>query len=94
MVLPFVLSLGESNPLALQLSVATGVAALILTILTDHQTGLIRILSYKFHLTVDFAVAVVFIVAPFLLGFKGIDAYYYWANGAAVLAVVSLHKSE
>ena len=93
-VLPFVLNLGESNPLALQLSVATGIAALVLTILTDHQTGLIKVLSYKLHLMVDFLVAIVFITAPFVLGFEGIDAIYYWANGAAVITVVSLHKAE
>jgi hypothetical protein len=28
------------------------------------------------------------------LGFAGLDAWYYWANGAAVLLVVSLHKPE
>ena len=37
--LPFLLGLGGSNPLALWLSVGTGIAALILTVLTDHQTG-------------------------------------------------------
>ena len=92
--LPFLLNLGSSNSLALYLSVATGVAALILTILTDHQTGLVRVIPYRIHLIVDFLVAVVFIIAPFALGFEGIDAYYYWINGAAVLVVVSLHKPE
>ena len=92
--LPFLLGLGNSNPLALQLSVATGIAALILTILTDHHLGIIKVLSYKLHLTVDFLVAIVFIIAPFVFSFQGIDAYYYWINGIAVLAVVSLHKSE
>lgn len=94
MVLPFVLRLGESNPFAFQLSVGTGMAALLLTILTDHQTGLIKVLSYKLHLIVDFLVAIIFILAPFVLGFEGIDSIYYWLNGAAVLTVVSLHKSE
>ena len=51
-------------------------------------------ISYKIHLIVDFAVAIVFILAPFILSFEGIDAYYYWLNGAAVLVVVSLHKPE
>ncbi|WP_299047088.1 hypothetical protein [uncultured Polaribacter sp.] len=92
--LPFLLGLGNSNPLALQLSVATGIAALILTILTDHHLGIIKVLSYKLHLTVDFLVAIVFIIAPFVFSFQGIDAYYYWVNGIAVLAVVSLHKPE
>lgn len=92
--LPFVLGLGESNPVALSLSVATGIAAFVLTLLTDHHLGVFKVLSYKTHLTVDFMVALVFIIAPFALGFKGIDAYYYWINGAAVLTVVSLHKTE
>ncbi len=94
MVLPFLLGLGSSNPLALYISVATGIAALILTLLTDHETGVYRILSYKFHLIVDFMVAIVFILAPFILSFEGLDAYYYWTIGATVLVVVGLHKPE
>ena len=94
MTLPFVLMLGKSTPLALWLSVATGIAALVLTLLTDHKTGVFRVLPYSFHLAVDFAVGIVFITAPFALGFTGIDAWYYWANGAAVLTVVGLHQPE
>jgi hypothetical protein len=37
-------------------------------------------------------VGVTFVIAPFALGFKGIDAWFYWANAAAVLTVVSLNK--
>ncbi|WP_420332904.1 SPW repeat domain-containing protein [Roseibium sp.] len=92
--LPMLLGLGQSNPLAFWLSVTTGVAALILTILTDHETGLIRVLPYSFHLIVDFAVGVVFLAAPFVLGFKGIDLAYYVVNALAVLTVVTLHKPE
>ncbi len=93
-VLPFLLGLGNTNPLALQLSVATGIAAFILTLLTDHHLGVFKVISYKMHLIVDFFVAIVFIIAPFIFSFEGIDAYYYWINGIAVLVVVSLHKSE
>ncbi len=92
MGLPFLLGLGSSNPLALQLSVATGVAAFILTLLTDHQLGVIRVISYKMHLTVDFIVGLTFVLAPFVFSFEGLDAYYYWINGAAVLSVVSMHR--
>ncbi|MEP3210796.1 MAG: hypothetical protein ABJN95_16455 [Maribacter sp.] len=92
--LPFLLGLGSSNPLALQLSVATGIAALILTLLTNHHLGVLKVIPYTFHLAVDFLVAIVFILAPFIFSFEGIDAYYYWINGIAVLVVVSLHKSE
>ena len=94
MVMPFLLGLGSSHVLALWLAVITGVAAFILTLLTDHQTGIIRVLPYSFHLAVDFAVGLAFIAAPLVFGFTGLDAWYYWLNGAAVLVVVSLHKPD
>jgi len=92
--MPFILGLGTANPLAFWLSIVTGAAALILTVLTDHETGLVRVLPYKFHLAVDFAVGVAFIAAPAVLGFSGLDAAYYWVIGATVLVVVGLHKPE
>ncbi|UWQ79189.1 hypothetical protein K3725_18140 [Leisingera sp. S132] len=94
MGLPFLLGLGESNPLALWLSVATGIAAFVLTVLTDHHLGLIRVLPYKLHLTVDLIVGLCFLAAPFLFGFAGLDAAFYWLNGAAVVAVISLSAPE
>lgn len=93
-VLPFLLGLGATSPLAFWLSVGTGVAALVLTILTYHHLGVIRVLPYGFHLAVDGAVGVVFLAAPFVLGFGGLDATYYLVNGAAVVAVVGLHQPE
>ena len=94
MTMPFLLQLGSSHPLAKWLSVMTGVAALVLTIFTDHKLGLYRVLPYSVHLAVDFMVGVVFAIAPVALGFSGLDAIFYWTNAAAVLTVVSLHKPE
>lgn len=88
--LPFALGLGATNPLALWLSVATGIAAFFLTVFTDHQLGVVRVLPYWFHLAVDRLVGVTFLVAPFVLGFQGLEAWFYWANAAAVLAVTFL----
>ncbi len=92
--LPFLLGLGSSSPLAFQLSLATGVAALILTLLTDHRLGVIKVIPYKIHLAVDLMVGLVFVIVPFVLAFKGLDAYYYWVIGATVLTVVGLHKGS
>jgi hypothetical protein len=92
MAAPFVLGLGDANPAARWLSVATGVAALALTIFTNHRLGLIRVLPYPVHVAVDALVGATFLAAPFLLNFTGLDAAYYWLNGAAVLTVVSLSK--
>ena len=94
MAMPFLLGLGAVNELALWLSVATGVAAFVLTLLTDHHLGVIRVLPYKLHLAVDGAVGVVFLLAPLALGFSGIEPWYYLALGATVLIVVGLHKPE
>jgi hypothetical protein len=90
MAMPIVLGLGVSNPLAKWLSIATGVAAFVLTVLTDHELGVIKVLPYWFHVDVDRLVGLTFVVAPFVLGFSGLDAVYYWANGAAVLTVTFL----
>ncbi len=94
MAAPFILGLGASHPLAFWLALVTGAAAFVLTVFTDHHLGLVRVLPYGLHLAVDLAVGLVFVAAPFVLGFSGIDAWYYWLNGAAVLTVVSLHKPD
>lgn len=87
LAMPFILELGASNPAAKWLSVATGVAAFVLTLLTDHETGVIRVLPYWLHVAVDRLVGITFLVAPFVLGFGGLDAAYYWVNAVAVLTV-------
>ena len=92
--MPFLLGLGQTNPLAFWASVVTGIAAFVLTLLTDHHLGVIRILPFKFHLAVDFLVGITFLVIPFALGFTGLEAAYYWVLGATVVAVVSLGKPE
>lgn len=93
-VLPFALGLGESSPLALYISPIVGVAAFVLTVFTDHCLGVFRVLLYRLHLAVDLAVGVLFLILPFALGFTGLDSGYYWVNGAAVVAVITLSKPE
>ena len=92
--LPFVLGLGAENPMALWLSVVTGIAAFLLTVLTDHHLGLVRVVPYPVHMAVDLIVGLTFLAAPFLFGFTGLDAAFYWLNGAAVCLVIASHKPE
>ena len=92
--LPFLLGLGADQPLALAISPIVGVAAFLLTVFTDHELGIIRVLPYRLHLAVDLAVGLLFLALPFALGFTGLDAGYYWLNGAAVVAVIALSKPE
>jgi hypothetical protein len=93
MVAPFPLNLGQSGPVALWLSVVSGVAALLLAALTDHPTGLVRIIPYWLHLWVDRALGVVFIIVPFAFHFTGLDAWYYWVLAAAVLLTTSVFNA-
>ena len=93
MAAPLVLKLGQSGPVALWLSVATGVAALLLAALTDHPTGLVPVIPYWLHLWVDRAVGVVFIIAPFAFRFNGLDAWYYWVLAAAVVLTTSVFNA-
>lgn len=92
--LPFLLGLGADQPLELAISPIVGVAAFLLTVFTDHELGIIRVLPYRLHLAVDLAVGLLFLALPFALGFTGLDAGYYWLNGAAVVAVIALSKPE
>ena len=92
--LPFLLGLGASHPLARTIAPLVGVAAFLLTVFTDHHLGLIRVLPYRLHLAVDLGVGLLFLILPFALGFSGLDAAYYWLNGAAVVAVIGLSKPE
>jgi hypothetical protein len=69
--MPFVLNLGQSGPLAMWLSTVAGVAALLLAGLTDHPTGLVRIIPYWLQLWVDRAVGIVFVIAPFACNSMG-----------------------
>ena len=92
--LPFLLGLGASHPLALTISPIVGVAAFLLTVFTDHHLGLICVRPYKLHLALDLTVGVLFLILPFALGFAGLDAAYYWLNGAAVVTVIGLSKPE
>jgi hypothetical protein len=87
---PFVLKLG---PVATWLSVVVGVAALLLPALTDHPTGLVRIIPYWLHLWVDRTVGVVFVIAPFAFKFFGLDAWYYWILAAVVLLSTSVFNA-
>lgn len=91
---PLLLGLGSAQPLALWLSLTVGAAAFLLTVFTNHQSGVFPVLPYRLHLSVDALVGIVFLAAPTVLGFTGADAWYYWVNGAAVMTVVGLHKPE
>ena len=94
MLLPFVLGLGESSDLALWLSVATGAAVWVVSVFTDYKLALSRTIPFDGHLAIDLGAASLFMTAPFLFHFEGLDAHYYWINAAVVFLVVALTASK
>ena len=84
MVASFLLKLGKSSPVALWLSVVTRMTALLLPALTNHPTGVVRVIYDWLHLWVDRALGVVSITAPSAFHFTGLDAWCYWVLAPAV----------
>lgn len=94
MVLPFVLGLGDSSGMALWLSVVIGAAVWVVSLLTDYKLSITKTIPFDGHLAIDLGAATLFMCAPFLFKFEGLDAYYYWVNAAVVYLVVSLTASK
>ena len=93
-VLPFLLGLGASAPLAFWLSVGSGVTVIGYSLLTSYAYSAAPVLPFRLHLLIDFEAAVAFAVAPFVFGFSGLDAVYYWVMAAAVLVVVAVSQDS
>ena len=93
-VSPFVLQLGVSNPIALWLSVVVGIGVVIESTNTIYKYGLFNTIPFSGHLAIDLAAATVFLAAPFVFNFQGIDLYYYIVNAGVVYLVVALSESN
>ena len=89
-VLPFLLNLGATSPLAQWLSVAAGIGLVAYSLLTDYAFGVFGLLSFRLHLLLDVLAAAAFVVAPFVFGWSGLVLGYYLVMAAGVLVVVAL----
>lgn len=93
-IVPFLLGLGNTNPASLWISIITGIAVLVVSLLTDYKLGAFRTIPFQGHLAIDLVVAIAFMIIPFALGFSGIEANYYLFNAAVVFTVVSLSEND
>jgi len=91
---PFILHLGSTSPAAIWLSVVTGIAVVVVSILTNYQYALFRVIPFDLHLAIDLAAATAFVAIPFVFSFEGIDAAYYAINAAVVYLVVALTENR
>lgn len=93
-IAPFIFSLGSDNNFAFWYSIITGIAVLIASALTNYKLGVLRAIPFQGHLALDLLVAISFMIIPFLMGFEGFDAHYYWVNASVVFLVVALSTTE
>lgn len=87
-VAPFVFGFRVESELAHWLSVAAGVGLVGYSLLTDYSMSAKALIPIRLHLVLDFAAGALFVMVPFLAGFKGAAMPFYVVMGAAVIAVV------
>ncbi len=86
-VAPFVLGFSGT---ALTLSVAAGAALFVYSLLTSYSLSARNAIPFGVHLVIDFVAGVALVAAPFVLGFTGLAATYFYVMGGAVIVVVLL----
>jgi hypothetical protein len=66
-----------------------GVFSLIYSIGTDYELGIVRILSMRTHLAIDYFVAFAWLASPFIFGFINGPKHHWLPHlGAAVFVIV------
>lgn len=91
---PFILNLGADKPLALWISVLTGITVIFVSLMTRYRYGAFKMIPFGGHLTLDLLVATTFMFVPFILGLDGLAEAYYYANAVVVYLVVAVTASE
>jgi hypothetical protein len=96
-VSPFLFSFDDEA--AQILAVLIGAGILVLAVVSDAPTGLARTLPTASHVVIDYVLALVVIVAPFVFGFAGDDTpatVYFIALGLGyvMLAVLTRYRDR
>lgn len=85
-VLPFLLGF---QGVELWLSVVGGAGLILYSLLTDYRYGVARLLSFDLHLMLDLSAGLLFLIAPWALGFGYVAMIYYSVMGLGVIAVIA-----
>ncbi len=91
---PMIFGLGSSSPLAIWISISTGIAVVLVSVSTQYAFSLFKVIPFDIHLGIDLLAATSFLLAPLLFDFTGIDFYYYIVNAAVVYLVVALSDNS
>ena len=91
---PFILNLGDSAPASIWLSIGTGIAVILVSILTKYKYSLFKVIPFDLHLAIDLAAATAFVAIPYLFSLTGLNAAYFFVNAAIVYLVVALTENR
>ncbi|MFN3231131.1 MAG: hypothetical protein ACE363_03100 [Alphaproteobacteria bacterium] len=91
-VLPFLLGLNAGTPPELWLSIAAGLGLIGYSLVTDYALSVTGLISYRTHLALDITAGLVFVAAPFVLGFSAFATGYYVVMGVTVWLVVAISQ--
>jgi hypothetical protein len=80
------------NKTATIVTVGFGIAAVLYSVVTDYELGLIRRLPMRLHLLIDVVWSVGLIASPWIFGFAGRVAWPHVVVGLAGLAVTALTR--
>lgn len=69
---PFLFSFDDTAATALAIVVGAGI--IVLAIVTDAPTGIVRTLPIEVHVVLDYVLAVLLVAAPFIFGFRDDEA--------------------
>ena len=66
---PWLLGFADSTA-ATVIPVVLGASTLVYSLFTNYEYGIVRVLPYKIHLTIDFIAGLLLLMSPWLFGFS------------------------
>ena len=78
--------------MAFLLPLVLGVAGLVMTALTDHETGLVAVIPFAVHQKIELVAALGLIAAALVYRFNGMDLLVATGLGAVLLGCAILNR--
>jgi hypothetical protein len=73
---------------------ATGIAGILYSLITDYEPGLSRILPMRTHLNIDLAAGILLLVSPWLFNFKDVVWQPHFLFGIIIICVSLFTKKQ
>lgn len=94
---PWIFGFSDVGGAAVTIPIVVGIAILVQSILTDYEAGVIKVIPFRTHLTMDAVLGAFLLLSPFLFGFTddGLNAWLpHVIVGAGELAVVAMTRAD